>query len=220
MIAPRRALPVPPALTFPAGPNTVPHEMESMMRRVLLLAILVALAGCGGGGKSAPPSQYTNPSYSPQTMNWAFSPKALEFTFVSDPFLNEYEGAAHTLSVCVYQLQAPTAFQQLAATAPGISKLLECQSFDASVVSFQRVIVQPGRNETVTLDRGEKAKFVAITCGYYDLNLGAATQVYEIPVSSDTAGWLWWKETTYQPGKLSKKILLGKTGIQTMGDGS
>jgi len=192
------------------------------MRKVLILAALAALAlasGCGGG-KSAPPSQYTNPSSNPQTMNWAFAPKALEFTFISDPFLNEYEGAAHTLSVCVYQLQTPTAFQQLAATAPGISKLLECTAFDQSVVSAQRVIVQPGRNEVLTVDRNEKAKFVAIACGYYDLNLGAATRVYEIPVSSDTSGWLWWKETTYQPGKLSKKILLGKTGVQTMGDGS
>jgi type VI secretion system VasD/TssJ family lipoprotein len=196
--------------------------MEDSMRKVLILAALAALAlasGCGGG-KSAPPSQYTNPSSSPQTMNWAFAPKALEFTFISDPFLNEYEGAAHTLSVCVYQLQNPTAFQQLAATAPGISKLLECTAFDQSVVSAQRVIVQPGRNEVLTVDRNEKAKFVAIACGYYDLNLGAATRVYEIPVSSDTSGWLWWKETTYQPGKLSKKILLGKTGVQTMGDGS
>lgn len=191
------------------------------MRKVLLLAALVAFAASGcGGGKSAPPSQYTNPSYSPQTMNWAFAPKALELTFISDPFLNEYEGAAHTLVVCVYQLQAPTAFQQLAATAPGISKLLECQNFDASVVSAQRVIVQPGRNEVLTVDRNEKAKFVALACGYYDLNLGSATRVYEIPVSSNTSGSLWWKETTYEPGKLLKKILLGKTGIQTMGDGS
>jgi len=188
------------------------------MRKALLLAALAALAllaGCGGGGKTAPPSQYTNPATSPQTMSWAFAPKALELTFVSDPFLNEYEGAAHTLSACVYQLQNPAAFQQLAATAPGISKLLECSNFDqGSVVSFQRVIVQPGRNEVITLDRGEKAKFVAIACGFYDLNLGTATQVFEIPVSSDTSGWLWWKETTYQPAKLSRKILLGKTGMQ------
>jgi len=186
------------------------------MRRAFLALALTALAlasGCGGG-KTAPPSQFTNPAYSPQTMNWAFAPKALELTFVSDPFLNEYEGAAHTLLVAVYQLQNPAAFQQLAATAPGISKLLECASFDPSVVSAQRVIVQPGRNEVLTLDRNEKSKFMAVACGYYDLNLGTATQVFEIPVSSDTSGWLWWKETTYQPGKLSRKILLGKTGMQ------
>lgn len=181
------------------------------------MAVLV-LSGCGGG-KSAPPSQYTNPAYSPQTMNWSFAPKALEFVFQADPMLNAYEGASHTLSVCVYQLQNPAAFQQLAATAPGVSKLLECQNFDASVVATQRVIVQPGRNETVAFDRNEKAKFVAVACGYYVLNLGEATRVYEIPVSSNTSGWLWWKETTYEPGKLSKKIQLGKTGVQTAGDG-
>jgi type VI secretion system VasD/TssJ family lipoprotein len=193
------------------------------MRTFAVLAALLtilAASGCGGGAKPAPPSQYTNPATSPQTMNWAFAPKALELSFQSDPFLNAFEGAAHTLSVCVYQLQNPAAFQQLAATAPGISKLLECQSFDASVVSAQRVIVQPGRNETLAMDRNEKSKFLAVACGYYVLNLGEATRVYEIPVSSNTAGWLWWKETTYAPAKLSKKILLGKTGIQTTGDGS
>jgi type VI secretion system VasD/TssJ family lipoprotein len=191
-----------------------------MIRRCVFAVLLVFAAAACGGGKSAPPSQYTNPSSSPQTMNWAFAPKAMELTFLSDPFLNEYEGAPHTLSVCVYQLQAPTAFQQLAATAPGIAKLLECASFDASVVSSQRVIVQPGRNEVIAFDRNEKTKFLAVACGYYDLNLGAATRVYEVPVNSNTSGWLWWKDTTYEPGKLSKKILLGKTGIQTMGDGS
>jgi type VI secretion system VasD/TssJ family lipoprotein len=191
------------------------------MRNVLLLATLALAAlvsGCGGGA-AAPSAQPAGPAHSPQAMNWAFAPKALELTFDSDPFLNEYEGGAHPLTVCVYQLTDPTAFRQMSATAPGISKLLECASFDPSVVGVQRVVVQPGRNEVLTLDRDEKARFLAVACGYYDLNLGTATQVFEIPVSSDTSGWLWWKETTYQPGKLSRKIFLGKTGMQAAGQG-
>jgi len=144
----------------------------------------------------------------------------MELTFLSDPFLNEYDGASHNLSVCVYQLQDPAAFQQLAASAPGVAKLLECAGFDAGVVSVQRVTIQPGRNVVLSLDRNEKARFLAVACGYYDLNLGAATRVYEIPVNSSTSGWLWWKGTTYEPGKLAKKILLGKTGLQNTDEGS
>ena len=82
---------------------------------------------------------------------------------------------------------------------------------------------RPARAATkpLTFDRNEKTKFLAVACGYYDLEPGRSpTRVYEIPVSSNTSGWLWWKETTYEPGKLSKKILLGKTGVQTTGDGS
>lgn len=177
------------------------------------MAAVLMLAGCGG--KQAAPPQAPASADGQKPLNWAYAPKALELTFVSDPFLNEHEGAAHSLSVCVYQLQDPSSFKALAATPPGASRLLDCGDFDpASVVSVQRVTVRPGRNEVVTLDRGGKARFVAIACGFYDLNPGTATQVYEIPVSSDTSGWLWWKETTYHPAKLSRKILLGRTGLQ------
>jgi type VI secretion system VasD/TssJ family lipoprotein len=182
---------------------------------LLLLAALSlsALAPGCGGVKPAAPERSAEAAASPQDMNWAFAPKALELTFVSDPFLNEYEGAAHTLSICVYQLSDPAAFRQMAATAPGVSKLLECAPFDPSVVSVQRVSVRPGLGEVLTLDRDAKSKYLAVACNYHDLNPGTATRIFEIPVSSDTSGWLWWKETTYQPGKLSRKIFLGKTGM-------
>lgn len=191
------------------------------MRNIFLLALFVALAlsGCGGGKTAAPVAQPAAPA-GPQVMDWTYAPKALELTFISDPFLNEYGGAPHALSVCVYQLKSPDAFREMAATAPGMAKLLECASFGPDVVGVQRVKVRPGRNEVLTVDRGEKAKFVAVACGYYDPNQGSAVRVYEIPVSSNTSGWLWWKKTSFEPGKLAKKILLGKTGIQDAGDGS
>lgn len=182
-----------------------------------LSCLLAAASGCAGGGQAANAPQASrpaSPASSPETMNWAFAPKALEITFVSDPFLNEYEGAAHSLTACIYQLEDPEDFGKLAASAPGVSKLLDCGGAGvAGVVAARRVTVQPGRNETVVLDRGEKARFVAVACGYYDLNQGAVTQVYEIPVSADTSGWLWWKETSYQPAKLARKIILGRAGM-------
>lgn len=191
------------------------------MRKLLTLMAMLALAafsafsaGCGGsGGGSAPAPQKTGPSFSPEAGNWSYAPKALELTFTADPFLNEYGGAAHALDVCVYQLANPAAFQGLAASPTGVSSLLECREFDPGVVGVQRVKVQPGSSETLRLDRAENARYVAVACGYYDQNQGRTTRLYEIPLNANTSGWFWWKETNYEPGKLARKILLGKTGI-------
>lgn len=186
-----------------------------MPRSILttLLALLLALPGCSGGGSSAPQAREAAPA--PKAPNWAFAPKALELTFVSDPFLNEYEGSAHALTVCVYQLADPDAFRRLAASAPGVAKLVECSRFDpAGVVSAHRVTVQPGRNETLTLDRDGSTRAVAVACGYYDLSRGDSTGVFDIPVAEDTSGWLWWKQTTREPAKLSRQIVLGRAGMR------
>lgn len=188
------------------------------MRKLLTLLAMLALTACcgacgGSGGASAPAPQKTEPSYSPEAGNWSYAPKALELTFTADPFLNEYGGAAHALDMCVYQLANPAAFKDLAASATGVSALLECREFDPSVVGAQRVKVQPGSSETLRLDRAENARFVAVACGYYDQNQGRTTRIYEIPLNANTSGWLWWKETNYEAGKLTRKILLGKTGI-------
>jgi len=150
---------------------------------------------------------------SPQAAQWNFAPRALELTLVSDPFLNEYGGTAHPLVVCVYQLAGPDSFKREAATVQGMARLLECSRFDDDVVSVKAVTVRPGQDETLTLDRNPKARFVAVAAGYDDAHSGAATRVFPIPVAQETSGWLWWKETKYRPAKLSRNILLGKTGI-------
>lgn len=191
-----------------------------MMRRWVLLTLLVACAATCGGGKAPSPSPDAAPPGGSQSARWTYAPKAMELTFLSDPFLNEYDGAPHALSVCVYQLQEPATFRRLAANAPGMARLLECAAFDPGVVAVQRVMVQPGRNEVLTLDRNEKARYLAVACGYSDFSPGGATRIYEIPVNANTSGWLWWKDTSYEPGKLAKKILLGKTSLQASQDGS
>ncbi|WP_243438778.1 type VI secretion system lipoprotein TssJ [Fundidesulfovibrio soli] len=190
------------------------RKLSTLMAMLALWAFVACCAGCGaGGGASSPAPRIAEPSYSPEPASWGFAPKALELTFTADPFLNEYDGAAHALSVCVYQLANPAAFQDLAASATGVSSLLECREFDQGVVGAQRLKVQPGSSESLRLDRAGNARFVAVACDYYDQNQGRTTRVYEIPLNANTSGWLWWKETSYEAGKLSKKILLGKTGI-------
>ncbi|WP_243311400.1 type VI secretion system lipoprotein TssJ [Fundidesulfovibrio agrisoli] len=188
------------------------RKLLTLMAMLALVAFSAFSAGCGTGGPTAAP-QKAEPSYSPEAGNWSYAPKALELTLTADPFLNEYGGAAHPLDVCVYQLASPAAFKDLAASPTGVSSLVECREFDSSVVGAQRVKVQPGSSETLRLDRAENARFVAVACAYYDQNQGRTTRIYEIPLNANTSGWFWWKETNYEAGKLTRKILLGKTGI-------
>lgn len=188
------------------------------MRHVLLLlasAALLAVLGCGAAGDRAGTGQDpARNAPSPQAPSWAYAPKALELTFVSDPFLNVYDGSAHSLPVCVYQLESVEEVKSLTASAPGISRLLDCRQSALRAVACQRIVVQPGRNETAVLDRAGKARYVAVVCGYYGLNATSAVRVYEIPVSANTSGWLWWKQTSVEAAKLSRKIVLGATGVQ------
>jgi type VI secretion system VasD/TssJ family lipoprotein len=184
---------------------------------VVAMVVLSALAACGGPKPQAP-SQFTNPATSPTTMQWSFQPKAINLKLVSDPALNTYDGSPHTLVLCVYQLSAPASFQQMAITVPGVSKLLECANYDPSVISAQRIIVQPGQNQNLSLDRNENAKYVALAAGYYELNLGSATRLYEIPLLTTTQGMVF-KDTYYQPAVLSRDVMLGPIGLQTMGGG-
>lgn len=187
-----------------------------MVRTGLIAALLTALlsAGCGGQAekKQAPPVK-AEPG-----VNWSFAAKALEVTFVSDPFLNEYQGASHSLDVWVYQLEDAEGFRRMAASARGMAALAEGRGPDQGVVSAKRVTVRPGRNETLAFDRNEKTRYLGVACAYFGLDLASCARVYEVPVGANTSGWLWWKTTTYAPDKLSRQILLGKSGI--VGDGS
>lgn len=189
------------------------------LRLIALILILAGIVSCGGGPKPAPPSGVPTPVKDPAQVNWTYQPGALQLNFVADPALNRYGGVPHTLALCVYQLSQQNAFTQLAETVGGANKLLECGVFDPTVISAKRVIVQPGRNQTLAMDRAEKVKYVGLAAGYYELSPPLATRLYEVPMQSETQGWLWWKDTLYSPAKLTMHILLGADGLQKMEGG-
>lgn len=186
---------------------------------VLMLCLVILAAGCFGGANTPAPNPEPPAKEQPAPeVKWTHAAKALELTFVSDPFLNEHDGSAHQLGLCVYQLTDAEAFRSLTPTVTGLARLGECERFDPSVISARRVTVKPGRNEVLTFDRDEKARYVAVVGDYYGRTRTSSTRLYEIPVDTGSTGWLFWKETTYSPGKLARKIILGRTGM--VGDDS
>ncbi|MBW2567888.1 MAG: type VI secretion lipoprotein TssJ [Deltaproteobacteria bacterium] len=147
----------------------------------------------------------------------SFGERAIKIDYKADKELNLYEGKSHTILMCLYQLSDSNIFNELSKSKDGLNKLLGCLRFDESVVGFKRIIVQPGENKTVYLDRAEKAKWVGLVAGYYDLAPGQITHLFEIPVVIKTKGLLF-KKRTAEIENMSINLILGPSAIHNIGD--
>lgn len=152
-------------------------------------------------------------SQPPSPPEWAYEKDAIEVSLKADPQLNYDEGVAHTLLVCLYQLKDPNAFNQLADDTDGIYKLLECSLFDSGVATAKRIIVRPGKDINVILDRAQDAKYVAVAAGYYVLERDRIVRLYDIPVVIEKKGFIK-KTKVSKPGKLKLEIDLGPSQIK------
>lgn len=179
------------------------------------LFLSFVLSGCGG---STPPQENLNAEGLPRDKpNWTYQPDGFNLRVKADPLLNLYDNMGHTAVLCVYQLSDPNKFNSTAKSSAGIVKLLDCtKAFDASAVTFEKIIVQPGEDKVFTLPRAEKALFVGVVTGFYDLDPTRCSRVFKYPVISQDEGFLS-KDIVRTPGKLVVNLLLGPVGIQQIG---
>lgn len=185
----------------------------------LLFASALLAAGCGGGQqKPQNPTTVTSPALSPADIKWTYQINAISLILGVDKNLNEYQGAPHALLLCVYQLSSQNKFKEMAGTSTGLNALYDCKSFDASVTHVQRVFVQPSQNATLSMDRAEGTKFMAVAAGYYDLQGTGATRTWQIPMETSEKGMLFWKDTLYAPAKLDAMLILGPHELQKVGE--
>lgn len=176
------------------------------------------MSGCGGEqAKPINPTTVTTPASSPAEIKWTYQLNAISLNMGVDANLNEYDGAPHTLLLCVYQLSGLIKFNELASTSTGLKSLYDCKSFDAAVTHVERIFVQPGRNATITMNRAEGTQFVGVAAGYYTLQ-GKGTRIWQIPMDITTTGMLYWKDTWYAPAKLDAMLILGSHEIQKVGE--
>ncbi|MDI6752896.1 MAG: type VI secretion system lipoprotein TssJ [Thermodesulfobacteriota bacterium] len=174
--------------------------MKKFLEKFFLLCFLLLIVSCA-----------SKPAILP-TPEWRYEKDAIRLQMKSDAKLNLYEGSPHTLLICVYQLGDPNAFNQLKEEKEGLSKLLECGRFDPAVVSSKRLVVQPGQDSTLLLDRAENAKYVGIVAGYYLLQKDRVIRLQQIPVLEEVTGWLS-KTRTVKPGTLNMELYLGPQEI-------
>ena len=84
----------------------------------------------------------------------------------ADNKLNLYNNKAHTLYICIYQLEELNSFDNLTEDTHGIRQLLDCRLFDESVAAANSKVIHAGEDIVLTLDRAERAKYATMVAGY------------------------------------------------------
>jgi type VI secretion system VasD/TssJ family lipoprotein len=176
-------------------------EIAEMTCRTVPLFCIVVLLFAACASKPVPPP------------DWGYEKDALQMTLKADARLNLDDGAPHTLVLCTYQLKDPITFNQLTEDMEGISKLLGCGMFDASVTTARRVTVQPGQELSIMLDRAPDTKYVAVVAGYYTLHKERMIRLYDIPVVVQESG-LVRRTKSARPGPLTIHLNLGPLQIE------
>lgn len=154
---------------------------------------------------------------------WVFEEQALVVAIQPAPALNVLDGRAHALNVGIFQMADPNPFIGLAETPAGAIALLSGgKSTDASILDFQRVTVQPGEKNFVTLSRPETAQYVGVIFGYYDLVPKTAVRLMAYPVVAKPRGFITKSlvflqlvadEAEAKPGRLWVRMHLGPQGL-------
>jgi type VI secretion system VasD/TssJ family lipoprotein len=171
-----------------------------MIRNIVPLFCAVFLLAACASQPLAPPQ-------------WTYEKDAVRLNLKSDPKLNLDRGVPHTLVLSIYQLRDPNTFNRLSDNTDGIYQLLKGEVFDNSAASAKRIIVHPGQDSTVLLDRAEGAKYVGVAAGYYNLDKNRMIRLYEIPVVVESKGLIR-KTRTNKPAPLVIELNLGPTEIR------
>lgn len=170
-----------------------------MLHRVLLILCVVSyFVACA-----------SQPLAEPQ---WSFEKDAIRINLKADSRLNFDDGLPHKLVLCIYQLNDTSGINQLSDDTQGIDTLLGCTLFDESVATAKRLIVHPGQDMNVRLDRAEGAKYLAMAAGYYVLRKDRMIRLYEIPVVAEKKSFFKRTKLT-KPGVLDIELQLGPSQI-------
>jgi len=182
------------------------------------LVLMMIVGGTVSCASKPPPKPWQVPqdAKSPDQLKWTYEPKGLTLDITADENLNPFSGFAHTTLLCVYQLSAPAAFQELSGNEGGLVKLLQCDRFDPTAVKAERLFITPGEKTTKVFDRAEGASHVGLVAGFYQLKPGSATVLSGFPVTK-TRKHMWSVKHVYNPGTLTLTVLVGPDSIQNQG---
>jgi type VI secretion system VasD/TssJ family lipoprotein len=148
------------------------------------------------------------------TPSRGFEPGGIRIVYSSADNLNYYESSPHTITFVVYQMEGNSKFNELAKNEDGLLQLLQAERFDASIVAVDQYFIEPGEQKTLVVDRAEKAKWVGIVAGYYNLSSGKVNRLYEIPVSVEKKGIYGFRTTEAKVEKLVIKLHFGADFVQ------
>ncbi len=184
----------------------------SSLRLLPLLACCLC-AGCG----SSQPNMYPapTPSEDPAKVTWNMLPQGLRYYLEAGPALNMDKEHPLGLTVCVYQLADSNKFQALAASAEGLDQLLDCRMETAGAQSARQYQLQPADKRSITADRAEGARMLAVVAGYAHENPNLSTAIFPYPVEKGSKGFF--RTTVYSAAPLEAIIRFTDSAVSITG---
>ncbi|HJV65167.1 MAG TPA: type VI secretion lipoprotein TssJ [Geomonas sp.] len=169
------------------------------------------LTGCSSDPSPAvTPQVVISPVPNAIPPDWRYEKDAILLHIEADPQLNLFHKTPHALLLCTYHLRDPNAFNQLQDQKGGLQKLLDCDSFDPSVLYARRIMLQPGQKLDESLHRSDGARFIAFAAGYYLLRKDRVTASLPVPLSVERRG----AAIVQIPQKMRVKLRLGPQELQ------
>jgi type VI secretion system VasD/TssJ family lipoprotein len=147
-----------------------------------------------------------------KAMKWTYAADGVQIAVTADPKLNQSDGQPHTLAMTVVQMEDPSVFAPYSTSSSKMSTLLLADAPPPGLLALNRVFITPSENQTITLPRVEKAKYVGLVTGYYHLDPARSARLYQIGVEVDSSGIVV-KTRNASPEPLKIDLRLGSDGI-------
>ncbi len=199
-------------------PRLVPSVREQRRAR----AMVKAQADMFAGGENYYAYGFDGSSGQPDKVTYVPQPGALRIDYRAADDLNTVDGDAHALVLVVYHLSDTAAFDVLAATGPGLRKLLEGERFDPSVKGVSRHWVQPGTANQLLLPRAGDGRYVALVAGYALPDSATSVFITEYGLGQwKKAGKSVWdrREVMFRPLPLHLSVSLGPDAMAVRNTG-
>lgn len=184
----------------------------------IISAVLLALAlgGCGGSTAKNPLPPPPAPSKDPAAVTWNQETGGLSYRIEATDDLNHDGDRPLGVTLCVYQLEEPSAFQALASSPAGLDTLLNCQLDPAKACASRPFKMQPGKVLDLTVDRAEKARYFAVAAGYKHLKPELCTAVIPFPIHHEKEGLIF-RNDLYTAAPVRALIHLGADSVTLSG---
>ncbi|MDR1546119.1 MAG: type VI secretion lipoprotein TssJ [Deltaproteobacteria bacterium] len=187
---------------------------------VVLAALALWSAGCGGKSDSPTTPPPSPPVKSPDQLGWSYSPRGIRIGLIADVDLNWTENVPAALSLCLYQLSDLTWFSGNMSSSQGLRDLADCQAAPAAgaapsappagLVSATRLLIQPGQVQDLVFDRLNGTKFVAVAGGYSTLPAQGGAAYISVPIHENKK---WFFANTFEIEELIAWLLLKKQSL-------
>lgn len=194
----------------PVDPCTVPSYSE--LRKAKADAQMTAEIKAQKGDTQIKPD---GSSSNPTEVKFVSSPGALGINLIAEANLNAFDGTPHALVLNIFHLEDRTFFDQLASTSEGIRKLLGRDVVDPSIKSIRQLFIQPGTHSTMSIERSENGRYVALVAGFdrMDPSRSVYVSTYGIGHYKKKAGALAKSQDMFSPLPLNLAVHLGADGM-------